>query len=286
LERERAIQQRLNAKADRLTRLLGGKHSEEQAELAKKELASLLSEYQETEARIRTSSPRYAALTQPQPLSLKEIQQQVLDPDTLLLEYSLGSKRSYLWAVTTTSINSYELPKRSDIETAARAVHELLANGGKRELQTQIKLATAELSRMILGPPAGLLANKRLLIVADGALQYVPFAALPSPTAGRSSNTPARSANDQERGDKDPTLNTDHRPLIADHEIINLPSASALAVLRQELAGRQAASKAVAVLADPVLQVDDPRVKQAISKVEKSAIEPATAPSGGAARSS
>jgi CHAT domain-containing protein len=68
--------------------------------------------------------------------------------------------------------------------------------------------------------------------------------------------------------------------LIADHEIINLPSASALAVLRQELAGRQAASKAVAVLADPVLQVDDPRVKQAISKVEKSAIETATAPSG------
>ena len=289
LERERATHQRLNAKAERLTRIRNGKHPEEDAE-AKKEIELLLTDYQEAQAAIRVSSPRYAALTQPRPLSLKEIQQQVLDPDTLLLEYSLGSKRSYLWAVTTTLIDSYELPNRADIETAARAVHELLANGSKRELQTQMKLATAELSRMILGPVAGLLANKRLLIVADGALQYVPFAALPSPVTGGQwsvisdgpSTSPARraGASDQKLGDKDPDLTTDRRPLIVDHEIINLPSASALAVLRQELAGRKGASKAVAVLADPVLQSNDPRVKQAISKVEKSAIEPATAPSG------
>src|SRR5512145_1639450 len=50
-------------------------------------------------------------------------------------------------------------------------------------------------------------------------------------------------------------------PLIVKHEVVHLPSASALAVLRRELAGRQPAAKAVAVLADPVFSSDDARVK-------------------------
>jgi CHAT domain-containing protein len=49
--------------------------------------------------------------------------------------------------------------------------------------------------------------------------------------------------------------------LIVEHEVVHLPSASALAVLRRELAGRQPAEKAVAVLADPVFSADDARVK-------------------------
>jgi CHAT domain-containing protein len=49
--------------------------------------------------------------------------------------------------------------------------------------------------------------------------------------------------------------------LIVNHEIVHLPSASALAVLRRELAGRKPAAKTVAVLADPVFSADDARVK-------------------------
>src|SRR6185503_15395677 len=83
------------------------------------------------------------------------------------------------------------------------------------------------------------LKGKRLLFVADGVLQYVPFASLPVPAAG-----PAFS----------------YRPLILDHEIINLPSASVMAALREETAGRSRAAKTLAVLADPVFQSDDPRI--------------------------
>jgi hypothetical protein len=54
------------------------------------------------------NSSCYAALTQSKPVTLAEIQQQVLD-DTLHLQYSLGEERSYLWAVTKTSLTSYEL---------------------------------------------------------------------------------------------------------------------------------------------------------------------------------
>jgi CHAT domain-containing protein len=42
--------------------------------------------------------------------------------------------------------------------------------------------------------------------------------------------------------------------------VVSLPSASALAVLRRELAGRSAAPKTLAVLADPVFRPDDSRV--------------------------
>src|SRR5207302_5246442 len=93
-------------------------------------------------------------------------------------------------------------------------------------------------------PVASQLGSKRLLIVADGILQYVPFGALPS--------LEPRAA-----GDGDPGGDA---PLIAEHEVVSLPSASVLAVLRQETAGRAAAPKTLAVLADPVFYVDDPRV--------------------------
>jgi CHAT domain-containing protein len=52
--------------------------------------------------------------------------------------------------------------------------------------------------------------------------------------------------------------------LIVDHEIISLPSASTIAVLRRELAGRQAAPKVFAALADPVFSEDqaDERLRE------------------------
>jgi tetratricopeptide (TPR) repeat protein len=180
LERERTVQQQLNAEAERLTRLLSGQHTEDQAAAARKEIDELLAQFQEVQAQIRARSPRYAALTQPQPLSLKEIQQQVLDEDTMLLEYALGEERGFLWAVTPTSIASFELPNRAEIETAARRVYELMSTSNLGADKEEAE-AMAALSQMLLEPVADQLGNKRLLIVSDGALQYVPFAALPKP---------------------------------------------------------------------------------------------------------
>ncbi|MCA1626883.1 MAG: CHAT domain-containing protein, partial [Acidobacteria bacterium] len=260
LERERALQQQLNAKAQQQTKLLSGRHTTEQAAALAKEIDALSSELQQTQAQIRQTSPRYAALTQPQPLSAQEIQAQVLDADTLLLEYALGDEKSYLWAVTPTALTSYELPKRAEIEDAARQFYALLTAGrqtetsaapGKREVGPTLRQQAGEksaevaskLSRMLLGPVAGQLGKKRLLIVSDGALQYVPFGALPAPSVGVAKAGGAQL-------------------LVVDHEIVNLPSASTLAVLRREARERQPAPKAVAVLADPVFERTDVRIKK------------------------
>ena len=273
LQRERDTQRRLNAKAQTQIKFLSRSHSEAEAAAITEEIETLIKELQQVETEIRKTSPHYAALTQPQPLTLKQIQSQVLDPDTMLLEYSLGAERSYLWAVTSTSITSHELAKRSDIETAARDFYNLLNSRnisvkGETEEQWALRIArsdaaipaaAAALSRLVLAPVVGQSGKKRLVIVADGALNFVPFSALPVVADGASTS--------RQRVAGTP------RPLIADHEIVNLPSASTLAVIRIEVAGRQKAPRSVAVLADPVFMKDDERVKktkdQNATRVEK-----------------
>jgi CHAT domain-containing protein/Tfp pilus assembly protein PilF len=246
LERERSLQQRLNARAAAQISLLNRKHTPEQADAAAKEIAAITGEYEEVQAQIRARSPRYAALTQPQPLSLTEIQQQTLDEDTLLLEYALGEKRGYLWLVSQRSIDSYELPPRAEVEAATRRVYELLTARPKRgtPLDPQLIAQAKTLSRMLLGPVASRLGGKRLVVVAPGALSYLPFAALPEP------------------GDEKRPAG-DYEPLIAKHEVVSVPSASVLSVIRRETAGRQRAAKSVAVLADPVFEESDPRLASA-----------------------
>lgn len=250
LEREHTLRQIISDKANRQMRMLNGKHTEEQATTATREIDALTTEYEQVQAQIREKSPRYAALTQPLPLTLREIQKQVLDEETLLLEYALGEQSSFLWAVTPTSIKSFELPKRAEIEPVARRIYELLTARNKHlpqetlaQRQQRVERAEAEyakasasLSKMLLGPVAAELQNKRLLIVGEGILQYVPFAALPNP------------------------LTANSHPLIVDNEIVSLPSASVLAVLRQETAERKPGNKTVAVLADPVFSSNDPRI--------------------------
>lgn len=252
LQRERSSQQKLNASSEQLTRLLSGKFTEEQATAARKEVENVLSEYQQIDSQIRAQSPRYAALTQPHPLSLKGIQRQVLDEDTLLLEYALGDNRSYLWAVTPTSLTSFELPKRIEIETAARRVYDLLVKKG----DALYPEALISLSQTLLGPVANQLGKKRLLIVGAGALQYVPFGALPLPSPPDPINHSQKSAT---------AKLVIFKPLVVDHEIANSPSASVLALLRQDLSRRTVASNKLVVLADPVFTKDDERVKSANS---------------------
>jgi CHAT domain-containing protein/tetratricopeptide (TPR) repeat protein len=256
LNREHSLRADINAKSERRIQLMGEKHSDEAVKSVEKEIANLLAQYQDVEGQIRATSPAYASLTQPQPLTAKEVQTQLLDPNTLLLEYSLGEEHSYVFAVTPDSLNAYELPKRAELEKAARRVYSLLTARnhtvrGETAAQQQARLtkaqadyphAAAELSKMILGPVAAQLQNKRLLVVSDGALAYIPFSTLPEPA------------------DANGTISATAEPLILNHEIVNLPSASVLAVLRQQEQGRKPAPNAVAVMADPVFDRNDPRV--------------------------
>jgi CHAT domain-containing protein len=237
VDRKRALQQRFGAKAARHERLVGRRAPEEQVSAVRKEIAEIEVELRDLEGQIRATNPRYAALTQPVPLALARTQG-LLDEETVLLEYSLGEERSHLWFVARRSFASFSLPGRDVIEREAVSAVRLLAEGGTPE---EFEARAAELSRLLLGPVAPRLGRKRLLVVADGALQYLPFSALAAP--GAAGRTRA------------------YRPLIVEHEVANLPSASSLAVLRDDRASRPRPSGGVAILADPVFSANDERLR-------------------------
>jgi CHAT domain-containing protein len=235
-KRHRGLQRELNGRAANLSRVLAGKHTEQEAAQADAALKSALADFETFEAELRSSHPRYAALVAARPLDAPAIQERVLDPETVLLEFALGRNRSYVWAVTPSSLVAYELPARAQIEAAARRCHEALTNSHRVGRRADTRLAVEALSRMLLLPVAREIAGKRMLIVADGALQFIPFGALTE----QSGNA---------RGE----------PLVAGHEIVAVPSASVIDSLRQPQV-RPSADRSVAVFADPVLQAADARV--------------------------
>jgi CHAT domain-containing protein/tetratricopeptide (TPR) repeat protein len=251
LQRKRLLQRTLQGKTERRMQLLAGQYSKEEAAALANEIDEITTNFDEVERQIKAISPHYAALTQIRPLSLKEIQGQAIDDDTLMLEYSLGEERSYLWAITKAGLRSYDLPARAEVEALASRVREALIaprfidgeslqerQARLQESELTYRQAVSALSNILLGQAAGQLGTKRLIVIADGALHYIPFSALPEPGQGFD----------------------DPPPLVLRHEITYQFSASALAVLRDKTGNRQPASKVLAVFADPVFEQDDPRL--------------------------
>ena len=247
LERERALQKELSEASARLARAVVREGATEEARRAQQQLEARSEDYRQVQSRIRQESPRYAALTQPSPATVEQIRRDLLDDDTVLLEFYLAQDRSFLWAVTRSALLSHALPGQAAIEAAARKVHALMIERQRtrtpaavHEADLQLEVESMALSRLLIGGIADRLdtdwKGKRLLIVTSGALAYLPFGALPLPVEGAA------------------------RPLLRDHEIVFAPSASVLLAQRQEARPRTAAGTTVAVLADPVFEVADPRV--------------------------
>ncbi len=243
LAEEQVLQKRLSASAALIED--GGEPGSQR--LTREQVRQDIGRLYEVRAAIRRQSPHYADLTQPEPVSLLQIQQQLLDRETLLLEYKLGRERSFLWLVGTDTFASFELAPGEDIERSVRRAYRLLKLGDRRESEALLRDLLCDLSQKLLRPVAGRLGHRRLAIVADGALQYLPFAALPDPDV-------------DDACDQGP-------PLIADHEIVYLPSASTLAVLRRERRRQPTPSGLVAVLADPVFGPWDERVERRVPNV-------------------
>jgi CHAT domain-containing protein len=229
LSEEEKIQKEEQQLLDKRASLKSEDASPEEKAKLENQLTDVRSRHEALEARINTSN-RFNDLMHPSPLTCGEIQTRLLDPETSLLEYSLGDRKSYLWLVTTEGIGSYELPPKETIEKASRRLAQLLA-GPSDNTESQLEASIAEVSKIVIGPVADKLRSKRLIIVADGILQYIPFQILKSPSYP-------------------------NEPLVAMHEIVNAPSASTLAKLHEEAVHRSVAPNLIAALGDPVLPLN------------------------------
>lgn len=229
------------------------------------ELETLQTDYDNIENQIRAASPKYAALTAPQPLTLAEVQQKVLDDKTALLEYSLGEQSSYLFAVTPASVALFKLPARSEVDGQAQALRaqlippklqrrivgidvaeatrglSLTTDPAQAGPATGFATASNALYKTAVEPAAAVVGDKRLLVVADGALNYVPFEAFVTAPGGADyASLPY---------------------LVKTNEVIYAPSASVVAVIRQQAV--KPTGKNLLLVADPVFNPSDPRAKGA-----------------------
>ncbi len=264
---EKELQLKRQAQEKILVKLINQKQpAKDTIKQTEAEIQNIINQQKQLKAKIRAQNPERDKLTNPEPLKLPQIQQQ-LDKDTVFLQYSLGEERSYLWLVTPTSLNSYELPSGEEIEKVAKEFHSELATNN-------LPIDSAQkLSKMILAPVQDKLAGKRLVIVADGVLQQIPFAALADPNNSKNS-TSIKTSNEcrdvtcnVSRGGIIPQPkpgvninNTNYQPLMLNHEIVNLPSASTIAIQREKIAKRKIAPKKIAILADPVYSSNDERI--------------------------
>src|ERR1041385_4148950 len=226
------------------------------------DLEKLQAEYEEIENQIRTASPRYATLTANKPLTLSEVQQNVLDDKTALVEYALQTDDSYLFAVSKTAVNLFKLPPRANIEKLAMDLRAQLIPSKLQRRIVGIDVAEANrglgiaaaapedvapfvaasnaLYKVVLEPAAGMIGEKRLMVVADGALNYIPFEVLlKSPDGGDFSSLGY---------------------LVKTNEIVYAPSASVVGAIKQQRTKNT--SKAMLIIADPVFNSNDARAQK------------------------
>jgi CHAT domain-containing protein len=227
-EREKSLRQALRVKENYRINLLGKPYKQEELDALNSELARLSAEFKEVTDAITARNPSYAEINRPQSWDLHRIQEQVIaDDETVLLEFSLGPNRSYVWVVTRNNFTSRELAPQAEINKAAQDVYGLLRVRPSEETYGKLSVAIKTLSSMVVAPVAAELNKRRLIIVADGALNYIPFQILrPQP-------------------DRDD-------PLVGQCEIDGGPSASILGQLRQETSRRKDPSKSLAAFGAPV----------------------------------
>jgi CHAT domain-containing protein len=200
------------------------------------------------EAKIK-SSAKFNDFLRSNPLSYESIRTDIIDSQTSLLSYSLGSGKSFAWVVTKDGLNTFELSSKKTIEDAANKLIELIKTPAKNESgQIQLQTAIDQVSRLVIEPVSAKLQTSRLIVVADGILQYVPFQILRT-----SAGAP--------------------EPMISNFDLVAAPSASALAIVRRERMHRQAGSKLLIGFGDAVFSADyspQPIKPDSISLNEKS----------------
>lgn len=241
-----------------------GKDPAEKEEVAR-QVNQLRTEYQEIEGQLRDQNPRVPGFAQPAPLNLEQVQAELREGDTILLEYALGDERSYLWAVTADSLRSYELPSRSTLEEAGKEIYKLLTArqqlGETTGADYQANVETSDrayydkasnLTQLLLAPVADQLGTKRIVVVTEGVLQYIPLDSLPAPRPTRAAPI---------AGNLLPPTAENAQLLLDTNEIVTLPSVSTLAAIRQQKPKAGSGDNIVAIFADPVFNTDDDRVQ-------------------------
>jgi len=205
----------------------------------KTELSAAEDELETFRLEVRRSNPRYASVRYPEPLSVSQIQNELLDDHTALVEYLLGEKRSLVWLVTRDKITAAVLPPRREIEEQVFAFRKSIT---QRTSSLTLQPALAESNELgqklyyslLKAIARDFVAKRTLIFIPDGALGYLPFEALVTDSSG--GGHPAQPVYFAEK-----------------FTVVYGPSASALVTLQGLHPPGAATPKALLALGDPVV---------------------------------
>lgn len=147
------------------------------------QLKEIRERYEKSLSAVRLASPRLASLTAPEPLDTAGARA-ALDPETILLSYSLGHDRSQVFALSQNmSIEVRNIPaSEEELRSAVGAFRRLVASNQAGNLATrrqQLERLGRRLFGLLIAPVADLIArNERILIVPEGPLYLLPWGAL------------------------------------------------------------------------------------------------------------
>ena len=237
-EQEKRLRHEIHAKAEEMISLLATDYKKEELDKSEKSLTVLREEHLKLTQQLERQNPHYNQIKETDTLSVAQVQKLIVEDDeTMLLEYFLGKNASYVWAITRNNARVYVLPEAGKITEKVDVVYEL-AKKPDENTEKRLTEAAGDLAKLILTPLANQSNIKRLIVVADGALNYIPFQLLPAPSG---------------------------EPLVANYEIVNAPSASVLGQLRHEDQQRLANTKVLAAFGDPVFRSNYAQFKNASS---------------------
>lgn len=239
LEEESLVSRQIGSTASSRQLLLFEAESDEKLAAVARSLRVRLAAMDDIEARVRRETLGARDSLDVAPLSLAEIQTTVMDEGTILLEFGLGARRSFLWAVAQDSFQTFELPPRAELEGLATRLHRAISGGDQPVARGQAQELLHQLSEALLQPVATLSSYKRVVIIPDGDLASVPFAALPTPGLP------------QRQGARGPERSASFG---ADHEVLVAPSASALHLLRRRGAKRAPPPSPLLAVGDAVFE--------------------------------
>lgn len=228
---------------DRLRLAEGGSDSDAEVRDLRIELRQRVDRFERNEEALRRRDPRFGELTAPRRASLRMVQRELLDRDTALLFYALGDERSFVWLVSPASFTWAELAGRKRLEELVREALRLIAESRDPSLEAKLERQLSAVADALLSPVADRLGGERLVIVPDGVLHYLPFAALPLRRLGEGDGT-----------------GSDPPYLVQRFEIVSLPSISLLSSLRAAAPRRPPPTELLAAVGDPVLTRSDPRL--------------------------
>jgi CHAT domain-containing protein/Tfp pilus assembly protein PilF len=129
-------------------------------------------------SKMRSEIHEVADMILPEPCHLAQVQSQLLDEKTAVVEYFLGEKQSYLIIIEKNNSFLYLLPSRGEIIKSIKGFIKELSDPPRRIYKGS--LASNRLFKELLLPIEEVLPEsiEHLIIVPDGFLYFLPFEAL------------------------------------------------------------------------------------------------------------